>query len=264
MTSPLMAEAVTAMSRHARTFWLAARLLPGSVRHDVVLLYLVCRTLDDLVDDGDPSAPRRLSEVAAWAAGGSPVGREELILEYLRERHPGFPLDAVTDFCTGQEQDFGAVAFRTEADLDLYAYRVAGTVGRMMAAVLGTSAPEADGAARALGIALQRTNVLRDVAEDAGRGRCYLPQESYDLASGDRTMQMKIEIAIAQHWYERGLAGVPYLRQGGRVVRGAAQMYRAILSEVEGGLGRPEPRTRAVVPARRKLRILAGEMLRFA
>lgn len=264
MTSPLMAEAVIAMSRHARTFWLAARLLPAAVRHDVVLLYLVCRTLDDLVDDGDPSAPRRLEEVAAWAAGGSPVGREEMILEYLRERHPAFPLDAVSDFCAGQEQDFGRVAFRTEADLDRYAYRVAGTVGRMMAAVLGTLAPEADAAARALGIALQRTNVLRDVEEDAGRGRSYLPQESLDLASGDHAMQMRIEISIAQHWYERGLAGVPYLQQGGRVVRGAAQMYRAILFEVERNLAHPELRARAVVPARRKLRILAGEMLRIA
>lgn len=264
MTSPLMAEAVTAMSRHARTFWLAARLLPASVRDDVVLLYLVCRTLDDLVDDGDPSASRRLQDVAAWAAGGSPVGREEVVLEYLRERHPAFPLDAVADFCAGQEQDFGTVAFRTETELDLYAYRVAGTVGRMMAAVLGTNAPEADSAARALGIALQRTNVLRDVEEDAGRGRSYLPQESFELASGDRVMQMRIEISIAQHWYDRGLAGVPHLRQGGRVVRGAAQMYRAILLEVERSLGRPEPRARAVVPARRKLRILAGEMLRIA
>lgn len=264
MTSPLMADAVTAMSRHARTFWLAARLLPSTVRHDVVLLYLVCRTLDDLVDDRDPSAARRLAEVAAWAAGGSPVGREEMILEHLRERHPDFPLDAVTDFCAGQEQDFGTVAFRTEAELDLYAYRVAGTVGLMMAAVLGTLAPEAEGAARALGIALQRTNVLRDVEEDAARGRSYLPEESLVLASGDRVMQMRIEIAIAQQWYERGLVGVPLLREGGRVVRGAAQMYRAILFEVERNLASQEPRMRAVVPTRRKLRILAGEMLRFA
>jgi len=259
-----MAEAMAAMSRHARTFWLAARLLPATVRHDVMLLYLVCRTLDDLVDEGDPSAQRRLEEVAAWAAGGSPVGREELILQHLRERHPAIPLDAVTDFCAGQEQDFGQVAFRTEAELDLYAYRVAGTVGRMMAAVLGTRGLEADGAARALGIALQRTNVLRDVEEDSRRGRSYLPQESLELASGDRVMQMRIEVAIAQHWYERGLAGVPLLQQGGRVVRGAAQMYRAILMEVERNLVRQAPPARAVVPARRKLRILAGEMLRIA
>ena len=264
MTSPLMAEAVTAMSRHARTFWLAARLLPASVREDVVLLYLVCRTVDDLVDEGDPSAPARLAQLAAWAAGGSPMGKEEQILEHLRERHPEFPLDAVVDFCAGQEQDLGAVAFRTEAELDLYAYRVAGTVGRMMAAVLGTTDPAADRAARALGIALQRTNVLRDIEEDRARGRVYLPQESLDIARGDAAMQVRIEIGIAEHWYERGLAGVPHLRQGGRVVRGAAQMYRAILSEVERSLVEPGLRGRAVVPTRRKLRILAGEMLRIA
>lgn len=264
MTSPLMAEAVTAMSRHARTFWLAARLLPAAVRDDVVLLYLVCRTLDDLVDDGDPMAASRLAQVAAWAAGGGAEGKEERILEHLRERHPGFPLDAVIDFCAGQEQDLGAVVLRTEAELDLYAYRVAGTVGRMMAAVLGVSDPAADRAARALGIALQRTNVLRDIEEDRARGRVYLPQESLEIAQGDPAMQVRIEIAIAQQWYERGLAGVPYLRQGARVVRGAAEMYREILSEVERSLARPGLSGRAVVPTRRKLRILAGEMLRIA
>lgn len=252
------------MSRNARTFWLAARFLTGAVREDVILLYLVCRTLDDLVDDGDPTASRRLEEVAAWAAGGSATGREGRILEYLLERYPGFPLDAVLDFCAGQQQDLGPVAFRTELDLDSYAYRVAGTVGRMMAAVLGTTAPEADAAARSLGIALQRTNILRDVDEDERRGRRYLPLESLELAGGDRVLQMKIEIAIAERWYERGLAGVPYLQRGNRVVRGAAGMYRAILEEVGRSLGRPEPRARAVVPARRKLRILAGEMLRIA
>ncbi len=264
MTSPLMAEAVTAMSRHARTFWLAARFLPASVREDVVLLYLVCRTVDDLVDEGDPTAAGRLAQLARWAAGGPALGKEERILEHLRERHPEFPLDAVVDFCAGQEQDLRPVAFRTEAELDLYAYQVAGTVGRMMAAVLGTADPSADRAARALGIALQRTNVLRDIEEDRARGRVYLPEESLALAHGDPAMQVRIEIGIAEHWYQRGLAGVPQLQRGGRVVRGAAQMYRAILTEVERSLVGTAPAGRAVVPTRRKLRILAGEMLRIA
>ena len=91
--SPLLGEALATMSRNARTFWLAARFLPSQVREDVVLLYLVSRTLDDLVDFADPTAPRRLGEVAAWAEGGPARGREERILEHLRERHPGFPLD---------------------------------------------------------------------------------------------------------------------------------------------------------------------------
>ena len=262
--SPLLGEALTTMSRHARTFSLAARFLPSAVREDVVLLYLVCRTLDDLVDFNDPAAARRLTQVSAWAAGGPAHGREERILEHLRERHPAFPLDAVLDFCEGQATDFSTVEIRTEAELDLYSYRVAGTVGRMMAAVLGTVSPQADEAARALGIALQRTNIVRDVEEDAARGRSYLPLESLELAGGDPVLQMRIEIAIANHWYDRGLQGVPLLREGGRVVRGAARMYRAILAEVERNLPQPSPRPRAVVPTSTKLRILAGEMLRIA
>lgn len=256
----LRQEAVSVMSRHARTFWLAARFLPAAVREDVVLLYLVCRTLDDLVDEGDPSAGRRLEEVAAWAAGGVAGGREEQVLAGLAERHPGFPLDAVMDFCAAQALDLRPVDIQTEAELDGYAYGVAGTVGRMMAAVLGTVRPEADGAARALGIALQRTNILRDVVEDAGRGRSYLPRESLELAGGDRALQLRIEVAIARHWYGLGLAGVPLLSEGGRVVRGAALMYQAILDEVERGL--PQPAIRPAVSGSRKLRILAGELLR--
>jgi len=259
-----MAEAVTAMSRHARTFWLAARLLPAPVREDVILLYLVCRTLDDLVDGGAPEAGRRLAEVAAWAAGGRAKGREEQILEYLASRHPTFPLDAVSDFCAGQLTDLGPVAIATEAELDLYAYRVAGTVGRLMASILGTSSPAADASARALGIALQRTNILRDITEDAARGRSYLPLETLELAGGDHRLRVRLEIAIAEHWYEDGLAGTKYLLAGRRVVRGAAQMYRAILREVERELTVGVPRARAVVPTGRKLRILAGEMLRLA
>ena len=91
-----------------------------------------------------------------------------------------------------------------------------------------------------------------------------MPLESLELAGGDPVLQMRIEIAIANHWYERGLQGVPLLREGGRVVRGAARMYRAILAEVERGLPQPSPRPRAVVPTTTKIRILAGEMLRIA
>ncbi|HLJ66524.1 MAG TPA: phytoene/squalene synthase family protein [Chloroflexota bacterium] len=256
--------AMEVTKRVARTFSLAIRFLPGSVRDDVYLLYFVCRTLDDLVDTHQPEAGRRLEQVGAWAqGGGAPAGREETILDELLARYPDMPREAVVDFCRGQLDELGAVPIETEADLDLHAYRVAGTVGRLMSGLLGVRSPDADVSARALGIAMQRTNILRDIDEDLARGRVYIPAETMealevrDLARESRRRLLELEIAIADRWYERGLEGTAYLRQGRWQVRAAALMYREILRQLErDGLGRIRP-NRAAVSGRRKLWLLA-------
>ncbi|MDQ6774175.1 MAG: squalene/phytoene synthase family protein [Candidatus Dormibacteraeota bacterium] len=173
-------EAQATISRVARTFSLASRLLPPAVRADVNLLYLIARTLDDAVDDGDPRAAQMLSDVERWATGGEVRSREAAMLEQLAGRHPDVPRDALIDFCAGQRQDLGKVSFATECEVDLYCYRVAGTVGRVMAAILGSTNPEAHAAARALGIAMQRTNILRDIDEELAAGRVYVPQGDAD------------------------------------------------------------------------------------
>ncbi|MGC8474581.1 MAG: squalene/phytoene synthase family protein, partial [Candidatus Dormibacteria bacterium] len=132
MPRTVVAEARSTTHRVARTFALATRLLPESVRSEVYLLYLVCRRLDDLVDEGDPAAEERLAAVEAWAGGQAATGPEVEILECLRERHPELPLEAVREFCQGQADDLHFRGFETEDQLDLYAYRVAGTVGQLM------------------------------------------------------------------------------------------------------------------------------------
>jgi phytoene synthase len=144
--SALLPEARATIERAARTFALAARLLPTEVRDDVHLLYLVLRTLDDLVDlEGSPGggsraadAETRLAAVAAWASGAEPEPRtrETRILDHLARRHPALPRGAVADFVAGMRQDLAGPHIATEGDLDDYAYRVAGTVGRLMAAIL--------------------------------------------------------------------------------------------------------------------------------
>ncbi len=263
----LLEEAVSTTNRVARTFALATRLLPREVRPDVYLLYLVCRQLDDLVDLGHSDAAHRLRLAAEWAERGSVGSPEARILEHLVARHPDLPRDAVSDFCAGQIQDMSRVAVESESQLDLYCYRVAGTVGRMMAAILGVSDPSAEAAARAMGIALQRTNILRDIDEDLDRGRVYLPRETLgmagvrDLRRDDRSLLLRIEIAIADHWYEQALDGTFLLRSGGRQVRAAALMYRQILRQIEReGRGAHRP-CRAVVPGPRKLLCLMQGML---
>jgi phytoene synthase len=252
-------EAVVTTNRVAKTFALATRLLPSEVRPDVYLLYLVCRQLDDLVDFGEPEAEDRLGRTIAWAEDGAVSSPESEILEYLAGRYAGLPRDAVSDFCQGQLRDMHPFLVETEAELDLYAYQVAGTVGRLMAAILGVLDPSADRAARALGIAMQRTNILRDIDEDLGRARCYLPLQTLtlsgvtDLKSDDRSLLLRVEIAIADHWYEQALPGTALLRRGGRPVRAAGLMYRQILRQIEReGRGRRRP-CRAVVPSHRKL-----------
>lgn len=267
MTDPHLHEARTVTQQVAKTFALATRLLPSDLRNDVYLLYLVCRSLDDLVDTRQPEARRRLEEVQRWAAGlGPAVGQEEVILTGLRQRHPSLPLGAIVDFCEGQLADLGPVRMQTEAELDLHAYRVAGTVGLLMAALLGVRDCSAHASAIALGIAMQRTNILRDIDEDLAASRVYVPVHTMEetgvenLSRDDRTRLLQAEIAIADRWYARGLAGTRLLARGGWQVRAAGLMYQEILRELERrGLGRTRP-DRASVGSVRKL-VLIGKAL---
>jgi phytoene synthase len=279
------AEARVVMARVARTFDLATRLLPAGVRTDVRRLYLVLRTLDDLVDQGPRAgATARIDAVEAWARTGAVSDRETELLADLAARHPGLPRDAVEAFCAGMRADLEGPHHVTDGDLDVYCYQVAGTVGRLMAPVLGVvpgREADADQAARALGAAMQRTNILRDVREDAVRGRVYLPDAllaTVGLGPGTdprtaialvelpawpvarRQALLAPEIARADTDFAAGLAGVHHLVRGRRGIRAAGVMYRGILREIErdayGASGR-----RAVVPRGRKVLLIAGSAL---
>ena len=229
---PELLEARETTERVARTFALACRLLPREVRDDVHLLYLVFRTLDDLVDDARHRLPR-------WA---------------------------MADFCAGMRDDLTGTPVLTEADLERYCYRVAGTVGITMTALLGVrpgvAEADAHAAASALGCAMQRTNILRDIDEDLAIGRVYLPAEALAPFGGtvpapaDREPLLRDQIARADARYEEGLAGVRFLAGGRVAIRAAAAMYREILRQLEredyGARAQ-----RAVVPTRRKLAVAA-------
>jgi phytoene synthase len=257
----VLAEARATTNRVARTFAIACRLLPRELRDDVYLLYLVFRTLDDLVDEGMPDAAARISAAEAWCRTGVATTTETRILADLARRHP-IPRDAILDFCRGMRDDLDHAPLRTEDDVDRYCYRVAGTVGVVMAALLGTEGdPErARRAAAALGMAMQRTNILRDIDEDGGNGRCYVAQESVgrfgSLAPGRREALLRDQIARADAMYDEGIAGIALLRCGGRAISAAAAMYREILRQIErDGYGRRPGR--AVVSRRRKLVVAA-------
>jgi phytoene synthase len=273
VTSPVVHDflppAIAVTNSVARTFSLSIRFLPTALRQDVYLLYLVVRTLDDLVDTARPGARNRLEQVIAWAEGeGAALGREEMILDYLFEKYPAMPRDAVIDFSIGQLDELADTCIETEEDLDLHSYRVAGTVGRLMAGLLGVIRDDALAGARALGIAMQRTNILRDIDEDLARGRIYIPRQTLealsigDLARDDRSDLLRAEIAIADRWYDEGIGNTAYLVHGSWQVRAAGMMYREILRELErDGMGRIRPR-RVSVSAQRKLWLVTRAALR--
>ncbi len=256
----VLAEAAATTRRVARTFALACRLLPRTQRRDVYLLYLVFRTLDDLVDDARPEAAARIAAVDAWAAGApGERTREVEVLDELAARHP-IPRTALADFCEGMRWDLAGRTFATEQELDAYCYRVAGTVGIVLASVLATfDDARAMPAAAALGIAMQRTNILRDLDEDAAAGRTYLARATVDRFGaprpGAREGLLRDQIARADARYEEGLAGVALLRSGRVAVRVAGWMYREILREIERD-GYGARAGRAVVARRRKLWLL--------
>ncbi|MFM7825000.1 MAG: phytoene/squalene synthase family protein, partial [Candidatus Limnocylindrus sp.] len=200
--------------------------------------------------------------------------REMIILEDLLARHPSFPRDAVSDFLDGMTADLDAPNIATDDDASRYCDQVAGTVGRMMAALLGVATPNrdaADRAARALGSAMQRTNILRDIDEDLANGRVYIARAALNrcgldpaaadgptsLRDGDRRALLREEIARAEAEYLEGISGIRYLQHGGRSIRAAALLYREILRQIErDGLGARRPHRSVVGRARKALLLL--------
>lgn len=279
----LLPEASATINRVARSFSLAARFLPADVRAEIDLLYLALRRLDDLVDLDAPSgtaqraaATRRLADIRAWIDTGVVAGAasdELAIFVDLHRRHPSLPVDAIGAFIDGMESDLAGPSIGTDEDLDRYCYQVAGTVGRLMATLLGVRSGDeaaADRAARALGAAMQRTNILRDVDEDLANGRVYLPATALrragldpeartgatSLRDGDRRSLYRAEIARADAEYAIGIAGIRHLLHGRGSIRVAADLYHEILRQIErDGLGARRPH-RPVVGRGRKLRLL--------
>jgi len=239
VSSPAAGESIR---RHSRSFSFASRLLPAAKRADVERLYAWCRWCDDGVDAA--ATPRQAVEfvelatedVRRIAAGSSPVAAESRWLAELVGRHD-LPLEAATALLEGMRSDLTPAAGLHEADLMRYCFRVAGAVGVLMCPILGLADRRHLPHAAALGMGMQLTNIARDVAEDWGRGRCYLPVEWTDglrpgggppdrerVRRGVRTI-----LQVADGYYTAGEAGIAALDADSRLaVRAAARIYHAI------------------------------------
>ena len=151
----------------------------------------------------------------------------------------------------------------TEAQLDVYCHRVAGTVGVVMATLLGATDPAAPRRASALGQAMQRTNILRDVDEDLASGRVYVARETLDRLCGGalpppagREALLRDQIARADALYDAGMAGIGLLPCGQRAIAAAGAMYREILRQIERD-GYHAQAGRAIEASRRRKLLVA-------
>jgi len=266
-----LGQADQALARQGRSFHWARTFL--SPRHGAraTRLYGFCRRLDDLADDaGTASDPRdALDRIrTALAKGNSADGGIADGIRLFRECSipPEIP-DALLD---GLISDLGPVRMQNPEELLRYAYRVAGTVGLMMCGALDVNQPAARPHAIDLGIAMQLTNICRDVTEDARAGRRYLPAnligeaEPARLISPDEALQVRIRdtvrhlLDLADQFYASGEAGLSYLPLRARFgILVAARVYRAIGTRLRQG-NYSTWKGRAFVSKTRKIRITVG------
>lgn len=248
------AECWRILRENGKTFHVMARVLGAERGNAIAALYGFARVADDAVDEpapGDtPDAIRaRLREMGAElrraVAGESRQPRFAVLGETVRRYQ--LPLEPFDDLLTGVATDLEPVRFATFAELELYCYRVAGTVGLLITPVAGyRPGSRALEHAKKLGTAMQLTNILRDVGEDFRRGRVYLPGEDLlrfgvseaDLAAGRTDARfralMDFEIERAQRLYAEGRALIPLLASGrGRAAfEFAVDAYSGILGKI--------------------------------
>lgn len=237
---------------HSKSFYLSSLLLPRRVRHGAWALYAFCRRADDAVDE--PGASGTTREAAPMARvealrrrldGAYGAGAQEHAIDRayraIALRH-GIPRALPEALLAGMEMDARGFRYRTWDDLYRYCFRVASTVGLMMTRIMGWSREDAFLRAADLGVAMQLTNIARDVGEDAARGRVYLPDDllaecgtSADEVLAARVTSPAIRDAVrrllarADLHYTAADRGIPLLPRGCRLaIASSRRIYAAI------------------------------------
>jgi phytoene synthase len=239
----------------ARNFSYGIRLLPPAKRRALSAVYAFARRIDDIGDGSLPAAEKlsalqqARASVTALADGGQPP-HDDLVLIALSDAGRRFPipLAAFGELIDGCEADVRGTSYQTFDDLRQYCRCVAGSIGRLSLGVFGTrdvatAAPLAD----ALGVALQLTNILRDIREDYRSGRVYLPAEDFTRfgtqlrpngagwpAADPKLVDLVVfEAERAQTWYARGLQLMPRLDRRSAACTGAmAGIYYRLLRSI--------------------------------
>jgi phytoene synthase len=242
-------EAITA--EHSRSFYLASALLPADKRRAVRALYSFCRITDDLVDRAPQRATEQLFTWRQKALALTPPHDDPVALAWTDTRiRYQIPLRYAEQLIDGVARDLTPVYYETFDQLAAYCYAVASTVGLMSMHIIGFAGHQALPYAIKLGVALQLTNILRDVAEDWQAGRLYLPLadlRAFGLGSSDvaaltagaevsdawRAL-MHYQIERNRRLYREAIPGIQLLDRDGRfAIAAAAELYCAILEQIE-------------------------------
>jgi phytoene synthase len=262
-------DAIT--QEHSRTFYIASALLPPSERRAIRALYAFCRTTDDIVDRTPAKAHIKLQTWRQRSLAPHPDLDDCVALTWADTRaRYHIPTQYAEHLIEGVARDLTTSRYATFSELAAYCYDVASTVGLMIMHIVGFASTEAIPYAIKLGVALQLTNILRDVGEDWQLGRLYLPQEELaafgltedDVAAGrvDHRWQafMRFQIERARRLYKEALPGIALLNRKGRfAIAAAAELYHAILNDIEAQSG-DVFRRRAYISDWQKLSRLPG------
>jgi phytoene synthase len=277
-TDPAIEKCLATLAQHAKSFHFASHVLPARCRADAAVLYAWCRFADDAIDLA-PQAEQhdnlaRLNRELESVYAGEP--QTDLVLAAFQQivRVHRLPREYPAELLAGMAMDLDKDRYASLDELLLYAFRVAGTVGLMMAHVLGVSDPAALRHACHLGMAMQMTNICRDVVEDWDRGRLYLPLDwlaeagapgldghlggAFPAAARRPAIKVvKRLLAQAEIYYQSGDRGLAALSPRCALgVRTARLLYAEIGTQL--ALRGYDPFLgRAVVPLSRKLGLLA-------
>lgn len=239
-----------ALERYARSFSFAARLFPAHQRRRVADVYAVCRFTDEIVDDAN-DADSAWAELEEWlqlcrgAYDGSTTGVAFVDRAMTDARRNGVPFGYLEELVEGMRMDLRGQHYETLRDLEDYSYRVASVVGLWLTRLFGVHDAAVLDRAAALGRAMQLTNILRDIGEDASRGRVYVPVEMlrghgmtaadvHAMAAGAPLHQgwpalMEELIDAADRDYALAFEAMPHLPSFvARPVAVAAEVYRGI------------------------------------
>jgi 15-cis-phytoene synthase len=231
----------------SRTFFLATDLLPARKRRAVRALYAFCRVSDDIVDCLDCDAEQSLAAWRQTALAPVAPSRDLVAIAWAdtRARYQ-IPQQYAEQLIEGVGRDLQQRRYQTFEEVTRYAYNVASTVGLMSMHIIGFAGEQAIPYAIKLGIALQLTNILRDVEEDWRVGRLYLPQDEMSAygvteAALDRGQVddhwralIRFQIARNRRLYAEAQPGIALLQRDGRfAVAAASELYSAILTDIE-------------------------------
>ena len=269
------------IKHYAKSFYFASSFLPRDKKFGAYAVYCFCRYADNVVDN---PRNRTIEEIKIELDHF----RNELDLSYKygESEHPALsafahyarkysiPREYAFDLVDGVEMDLEIKSYESFDDLYVFCYKVASTVGLMMSMVLGVNGDKALLHAEELGIAMQITNILRDIKEDKDMDRIYVPKEDLrkfnvseqmienEIFNSDFESFMKFYVEKAESYYEKGNKGIPMIDKDGRfAIQTASKIYAGILVKIKENNYNPF-KERAAVKKSKKFAILFKELLK--